>query len=124
MKKLLAGVAITGLGLALMPTLVHAEDFGDWSRGCSSGYVCFYEVGPADGVVNKAMSRDSNFSNNLSYSNGDNMNDHVNYISNLFVSNISIQAYTGSSYVGATGYCLTHGTAESPLSSISSYKAC
>ena len=123
-KRVLSGATVAIVATALFGAMAHAEDFGNWSHGCSSGNVCFYEVGPSDGVVNQASTRDSNFPNNLAYSNGDNMNDRVNYISNLFISNISIQAYTNAGYVGVNGFCLAHNTAEAPLSGVSAYKSC
>ena len=128
--KLVVGLALAAASAAVLAPAAHAEDFGNWSNGCASGYVCFYDVGPADGVVNKATSRDSNFQNNLAFTNGVNMNNEVNYVSNKFTSNISVQMYTNSStaspatYTGPTGFCLLHGTDESPLSSVSAYRSC
>lgn len=104
-------------------TTVDAEDFGNWQIGCAGGFVCFYEVG-AGGVANAATTRDSKFANNLLYANNHGMDNNVNTIWNRFVGNISVQAFTGNTYVGPTGFCLPPGQSESPLSGVSSYKAC
>jgi hypothetical protein len=123
MRKIFAAAALGAVTIGLLAPPALAEDFGNWADGCAGGWICFYETSPG-GTAKASTDRDSNFANNPSYPNGHAMNDNVNYIWNRFVANISVQAYQTAGYGAPVGFCLVHGTAESPLSGISAFKSC